>query len=128
MEGSVLLDIHVQLKRIYTALNETYDLTRQLAEAVDRDDQVAVQMLVAMRQEPVEKLRWANQALEQMQKAMTPEDAGHIAELLKESGTAAPEEEALVNQVGINRRLLKQMVDLDRAVNRKITREKSIYQ
>ena len=38
MEASALLDAHVQLKRTYAALNEALDLTRQLAEAVDRND------------------------------------------------------------------------------------------
>ena len=63
MEASALLDAHVQLKRTYAALNEALDLTRQLADAVDRNDQVAVQMLVSMRQEPTDKLARAQQAL-----------------------------------------------------------------
>jgi hypothetical protein len=128
MEASALMNIHVQLKRIYTALNETYDLTRQLAEAVDRNDQVTVQMLVAMRQEPVEKLRRGQQVLDQLKAALPPEAQGPMEELLKGTGTPAPEEAALANQAAINQRLLKQLVDLDRIVNRKVTREKSIYQ
>ena len=128
MEASALMNIHVQLKRIYTALNETYDLTRQLAEAVDRNDQVTVQMLVAMRQEPVEKLRRGQQVLDQLKAALPPEAQGPMEALLKGSGTPAPEEAALANQAAINQRLLKQLVDLDRIVNRKVTREKSIYQ
>ena len=47
MEAPALMDAHVQLKRIYTALNEALDLTRQLADAVDRDDHIAAQMLVS---------------------------------------------------------------------------------
>lgn len=128
MESSALMNIHVQLKRIYTALNETYDLTRQLADAVDRNDQVTVQMLVAMRQEPVEKLRRGQQVLDQLKAALPQEAQGPMEALLKGSGTPAPEEAALANQAAINQRLLKQLVDLDRIVNRKVTREKSIYQ
>lgn len=128
MEASALMNIHVQLKRIYTALNETYDLTRQLADAVDRNDQVTVQMLVAMRQEPVEKLRRGQQVLDQLKAALPPEAQGPMEALLKGTGTPAPEEAALANQAAINQRLLKQLVDLDRIVNRKVTREKSIYQ
>ena len=124
MESSALMNIHVQLKRIYTALNETYDLTRQLAEAVDRNDQVTVQMLVAMRQEPVEKLRRGQQVLDQLKAALPQEAQGPMEALLKGSGTPAPEEAALANQAAINQRLLKQLVDLDRIVNRKVTREK----
>ena len=62
MEASALLDAHVQLKRIYTSMNEAMDITQQLAEAVDRDDQVTIQMLVAMRQEPVDKMSQAVKA------------------------------------------------------------------
>ena len=65
MEAPALMDAHVQLKRIYTALNEALDLTRQLADAVDRDDHIAAQMLVSMRQEPTDKLAQAKQALDQ---------------------------------------------------------------
>ena len=63
MEAPALMDAHVQLKRIYTALNEALDLTRQLADAVDRDDQISAQMLISMRQEPTDKLARAQQAL-----------------------------------------------------------------
>ena len=42
-------------------------------------------------------------------------------DLTRQLGEAAP-------QVGLNQRILKQLVDLDRVVNRKLTREKSIYQ
>ena len=127
MEETVLLEAHVQLKRIYTALNECVDLTRQLADAVDRDDRIAVQMLVSMRQEPTDKLSGAHQALEQQRQSLPAADAARLAAILK-GGEAETEEEApLAGQVGANQRILKQLVDLDRVVNRKLAREKSIY-
>ena len=66
---------------MYTCLNETLDLSRQLAEAVDRDDQVAIQMLVAMRQEPLDKLRRARKVLEQQRDLLAPEDARRLSEM-----------------------------------------------
>lgn len=128
MEASALLDAHVQLKRAYTALNEALDLTRQLAEAVDRDDQITVQMLVSMRQEPTDKLARAHQALDQQRQALPGDDGARLTALLKGAAAETAEEGPLVNQVGLNQRVLKQLVDLDRVVNRKLTREKSIYQ
>ena len=127
MEASALLDAHVQLKRMYAALSEALDLTRQLADAVDRDDRIAVQMLVSMRQEPTDKLAGAQQALEQQRQSLPAADAARLAAILK-GGEAETEEEApLAGQVGANQRILKQLVDLDRVVNRKLAREKSIY-
>ena len=128
MEASALLDAHVQLKRTYAALNEALDLTRQLADAVDRDDQVTVQMLVAMRQEPTDKLAAAHEALSQQKAALPAQDRERLTALLKGAAAEEPAENALAGQVGLNQRVLKQLVDLDRVVNRKLTREKSIYQ
>ena len=42
---------------------------------------------------------------------------------LAESAEEAP----LTAQIGVNQRVLKQLVELDRVVNRKLAREKSIY-
>ena len=129
METPALLDAHVQLKRIYTALNEALDVTRQLAEAADRDDEVAARMLVSMRQEPTDRLAAAHQALDQQQQALPGADAARLAALLKgaEAETEAEAQAPLVNQVSANKRVLKQLVDLDRIVNRKLARGASIY-
>lgn len=127
MEASTLLDAHVQLKRMYAALSEALDLTRQLADAVDRDDRVAAQMLVSMRQEPTDKLAGAQQALEQQKKTLTPEDADRLSALLRGEDPLTEAETPLAGQVGINQRTLKQLVELDRVVNKKLTRDKSIY-
>lgn len=128
MEAKALLDAHVQLKRVYTALNEALDLTRQMADAADRNDEVAAQLLVSMRQEPTDKLARAYQALDQQRQALSETDAARLEALLGGGEAEAEEETALANQVGLNRRVLKQLVDLDQVVNRKLAREKSVYQ
>ena len=128
MEAKALLDAHVQLKRVYTALNEALDLTRQMADAADRNDEVAAQLLVSMRQEPTDKLARAHQALDQQRQALSEADAARLAALLQGEAAKAEEEAPLANQVGLNRRVLKQLVDLDQVVNRKLAREKSVYQ
>ena len=127
MEASALLDAHVQLKRAYTALNEALDLTRQLADAVDRDDEITIQMLVSMRQEPTTKLAGAYQALDQQKAALNEADRARLTALLDGAAAGEAPEEPLANQVGLNRRVLKQLVDLDRVVNQKVARDKSIY-
>ena len=127
MEAPALLDAHVQLKRIYSALNEALDLTRQLADAVDRDDQVSIRMLISMRQEPTDKLAAANQALAQQRQALPEADSQRLAALLNGAEAEESAEAPLAAQVGVNQRTLKQLVDLDRVVNRKLAREKSIY-
>lgn len=128
MEAPALMDAHVQLKRIYTSLNEALDLTRQLADAADRDDQVAARMLVSMRQEPTDKLAGAQQALTQQRQSLPEADAARLSAILDGAEAETEAEAPLVAQVGSNRRVLKQLVELDRVVNRKLARGKSIYQ
>lgn len=128
MEASTLLDAHVQAKRIYNLLNEVMDVSRQMAEAMDRDDQVAIQMLVSMREEPVHRLRQARRALEEQRDALEPEEALRLTQLLNGEEAKTEAEAPLAAQIGANRRLLEQVLELDRVLNRKLTREKSIYQ
>ena len=128
MEALTLLDAHVQAKRIYNLLNEVMDVSRQMAEAMDRDDQVAIQMLVSMREEPVHRLRQARRALEEQRDALEPEEALRLTQLLNGEEAKTEAEAPLAAQIGANRRLLEQVLELDRVLNRKLTREKSIYQ
>lgn len=127
MTESVLLDAHVQAKRMYNALTETMDLTRQLAEASDRDDQVAVQLLVSMREEPVKRLRHIQDAIVQQKEALEPQDGQRLDQLMRGEPAADAGEEPLAAQVGVNLRLWQQLRELDEVVNRKLTRGKSFY-
>ena len=127
MEASTLMDAHVQVKRIYNLLNEIMDVSSQMAEAMDRDDQVAIQMLVSMREDPVRKLRVVRQALEEQRDALDPEPARRLSQLLNGAEAETEAEQPLAAQVGANRRLLDQLLELDQVLNRKLTREQSIY-
>lgn len=127
MQQPDLLDVLVQVKRLGNLLNEIFDLTGQLAEAVDREDQVSIQMLLAMRREPIDKLDIVNAALQEKQKGLPVEEARHLADLLSGGPADGPGEDKLVEQLASNRRLLDRLVALDQTVNRKLSRDKSIY-
>ena len=70
MEQTKLMDAHVQVRRVYNLLGEVMDLSRQLAEAVDRNDQVSIQMLLAMREEPIQGILQAREAMQQQMNQM----------------------------------------------------------
>lgn len=132
MEEKTVMDALVQIKRTGNLLNELLDLTRQLGESIDRNDQVSTQMLIAMREEPLGKLQAADKALrEQMEALDDREEAGQLAAILNGGGAgddAGRTVEMLCDQVALNRRRLKQVTDLDRVLNQRIAREKSAYQ
>ena len=118
----------VQLKRIGNLLDDILDLTRQLAEAADREDQVTVRMLLAMRREPIEQLVAGEQQLHSQVAALPEEEGRQLADHL--NGTAADDGgpwSQLDRQVAYNRRQHGHLIQLDQAVNRKISREKTVY-
>ena len=128
MTGAQLLDAQVQEKRRYALLSELFDLTKQLAEAVDRNDEVTIQMLLSMREGPLAQMRQVEENLTRQRSSLSEEDGRRLAELLSGAQAQRQEENALSGQVGTNRRLLGQLVELDKRVNQKVTREKSVYQ
>lgn len=126
-----MMDALVQMKRTGNLLNELLDLTQQLGQAIDRNDQVSIQMLVAMREEPLAKLQAADQALRDQLEVMTDlESAAQLASMLN-GGLPAQEDsqtqQALCAQVAANQRRLKQVMDLDRMLNQRMARERSAY-
>jgi len=78
----------VQLKRMGSLLDDILDLTRQLAEAADREDQVTVRMLLAMRREPIEQLAAGEQQL-RSQVAALSEEGRQLADHLIGKGVDA---------------------------------------
>ena len=128
MTGAQLLDAQVQEKRRYALLSELFDLTRQLAEAVDRSDEVTIQMLLSIREEPLAQMRQVEENLIRQRASLAEEDGRRLEELLSGAPARRQEENALSEQVGANRRLLGQLVELDKRINKKVTREKSVYQ
>ncbi len=128
MEQVRIMDAQVQTRRIYNLLGEVYELSQQLADAIDREDQVAVQMLLGMREEPIRKLAETKELLMQQIEEAEMEESVRLRALLNGEAAVAENEEGLANQVAVNARLLKQVHELDKRLNRKITRGKSIYQ
>lgn len=122
MEQRDLMEAHVQLKRMNHLLNEVMDITKQLAEAMDRDDPVSIRMLIGMREEPIERLKLADQALRRQ-----CEGQQRLAELLRGGAAQTEAETPLANQVDSNRRLLREVRELDEVLSRKLAREDSFY-
>ena len=114
-------------KRMYALLNEAFDISKQLAEAIERGDQVTIRILLSMRREPLESLRRIRRALEEQRDALAPAQARQLAELLNGAAAAGKEEERLAEQVAVNGRLLRQRVELDRIFNRKLGGKTSLY-
>ncbi len=128
MESTVLLEALVQEKRMYTLLNEVMDLSVQLADAVDRDDQVTLHLLLGMRAEPLAKLQNVRKALENQRDSLETNDRARFVKLLNGEPAEEDEERPLANQVCANHRLLSRVIECDERISRKLAKEHSIYE
>ncbi|MEA4994396.1 hypothetical protein SDC9_58320 [bioreactor metagenome] len=115
-------------RSIFRKLSEVIGITRELAEAVDREDQVSVRMLLTGRHRPLLELQELNAALELKRCDLSGEDEAAFDRLLKQSGPPRSEaEREAAEQIAQNRRALEQLAELDRHVNEKLCRDKSFY-
>lgn len=127
MTKSDWLDLTVLERKKYGYLSEVMDLSQQLGEALDRNDQVSVQMLVAMRQEPILHLQELKQAFSSRAALLTSEEQARVSALSQGAEPQGEEETLYHTQAGIARRLLERVLELDKRLNRRMTGDSSFY-
>ena len=123
----MLLDLQVLERQKYNLLNDVMDLSQQLATAMDRNDQVSVRMLVAMRQDPLTQLEEVKHNLSRRLLEFSPDDQDLAHRLLQGEAGSSPREQAVADQSNVNRRLLERIIELDRRLNHRLTGDKSYY-
>lgn len=127
MDIRVLEELLLKERLLYVKLSEFEDLTRQLGEALDRRDEVSVQMLLNMRGEPANQLQEADQQLRQRLLELPEDDAIRARELLEGGEQRSPQEAALCGQVKQNRRLLQRCRELDKQISVRMGGNRSFY-
>ena len=123
----MLLDLQVLERKKYNLLNDVMDLSQQLATAMDRNDQVSVRMLVAMRQDPLTQLEEVKHNFSRRLLEFSPDDQDLAHRLLQGEAGSSPREQAVADQSNVNRRLLERIIELDRRLNHRLTGDKSYY-
>lgn len=113
-------------QKMYTALSEVMELTGELADAFQRQDQVSVQMFLGMRQEPIDRLESCKAMLER-QCLQLPLEQRQILRGILQGQTPPPQAQALGELVQKNKRLLDRILEVDRRLNLRIGGENSFY-
>ncbi len=130
MKQEKLEEILILTRRIGNLFHEAMDISAQLAEAIDRQDEVSMQMIIAMRAEPIGRLTIADRALREQLDMLAGEDAERIRAILNGEESRAGEgmERILAEQASMNIRTHRKLMELDEILNKKIGRDKSVYQ
>ena len=127
MDSRILDALYLKARRLFIKLVEFEDISRQLAEAVNRKDEVSVQMLLNMRAEPANQLEEIQQGLRQQVLDLPEEDAIRAREILEGGEAQDANEAALCGQVSQNRRLLLRCQETDKRISMGLDSRRSFY-
>lgn len=108
-------------------LMDISDLTIQLSQAVERRDQVSVNMLLNMRSEPVRQAEELETRAREFLLTLPQEEAIRCNQLLQGEPARNAGEEPLANQVAQNRRLLAKIQEVDERTSLKLGGKSSFY-
>ena len=113
--------------RICAKLNETLGLSQELAEAVERQDQVSVKLLLSSRQKPILELQELYAAIKLKPCDLSGGDEEDFDRLVSGGAAETEEERPVAAQQAANQRLLERLIGLDRRLNEMLCKERSIY-
>ena len=120
-----------QKRKAYMKLDELFDLTGQLAQAVDRRDEVSTKMLLGMRQQPLLDLQEIEETIQEGVLNQPEEDARRLSFLLQgnvpEGAPEQQEETALRELCERNLRQLDRIIQLDRRISTGMGGNRSYY-
>lgn len=117
-------------RKMYVLLTEVSELTDELSQAVNRQDQVSVRMFLSMRQEALQRLAGYQLILRRQYEELPGMDGALLRQML--SGTfsghpPSPAAEDLLHQVQRNRTLLERIRQTDQSVSQRLGGKRSFY-
>ena len=127
MERAELEELWQRRRIQILRLIEVSDLTGQIAQALDRRDEVSITVLLSMREDPLRRLTELEQDLRSHLLTLPPEDAIRARELL-DGAAAGTEEEGRVRDCSAQfRRLLESVTAQDRQISLRMGGQRSFY-
>ena len=111
----------------YLKLLEVAKLTEDLAQAIDRRDEVVVRMLLTERETLLLQLQEMDLSVREGLLSQPEADAIRLSALLNGAEAQAPEEEALCAQVIKKQQLLEKINLMDKRISTRLGGKRSYY-
>ena len=109
-------------------LREVLELTQQIAEAADRRDELAVEMLLGEREAPLREAYETQSQIREDLERLPAAEAIRLDALLRGAEAESEEEAALAEQTAQYRRLIGKIVDLDKRLSLRLGGRSSFYE
>lgn len=131
MEDSMLVEILKEMQKKYMSIVEIEHITREMGDALSRNDRESVQLLLGMRQEEMNKADVCTRNVECLITALPPENDGQVREWLNGKGSRNPDSPiaGALAEKGKNIQLaLKRTIEADRHISIRLSGKDSYYQ
>ena len=131
MEDGMLMEILKEMQKKYQCISEIERITRDIGDALSRNDRTSVQILLGMRQEEMDKADINERNIVHLLSYMAPGEADQIARWMNGEQENIPDHtfiRKLAEKGSSLRMLLKRTIELDRHISIRLAGKDSYYQ
>ncbi len=131
MEEAMLIEILKEVQKKNQCILEIERITREIGEALSRNDRTSVQILLGMRQEEMDNADVSERNIQRLTSVLQQEDAVKILGWIKGEEKIKPKtplEEKLVEICKNMQTAIKRTIDLDRHISLRLAGKDSYYQ
>ena len=131
MEDNILVEILKEMQKKYMFITEIERITREMGDALSRNDRELVQMLLGMRQDEMNKADVCTRNVECLVSALSPDEGSLLREWLDGRGggePGSPTAELLAEKAKSIQFVLKRTIEVDRFISMRLSGKDSYYQ
>ncbi|MCI8294270.1 MAG: hypothetical protein HFH53_12180 [Hespellia sp.] len=126
----LLLEILKRMQKNYMHITEIERLTKEMGDALSRNDQESVQLLLQMRQEEMDQADVARNEMRMITEVLSPEDRSEVEALFTEENVRTEDFES-TKIVELSRQIMRvreRVIAIDQTISSKLAGKESYYQ
>ena len=126
----LLLEVLKRVQRNYVRVVEIERITKELGDALSRNDQESAQLLVKMRQDEMDHISEMKQEIRLLVESSAPEEKRMLISWLAGKNEYQPdsfEAKKLLELSGQMQQVLSRTIAIDKAINKKLAGKDSFY-
>lgn len=131
MEDDMLMEMLKEMQKKYQCFTEIERITKDIGDALARNDRTLVQILLGMRQEEIDQAEMSERNIHILLSFIPTDEANQVINWIKGSQENMPENpmiKKLVEKGNSIQMLLKRTIELDRHISTRLAGKDSFYQ
>ena len=128
MDGDALKTLCARKRAQLLRLREVSELTRQIAGAVDRRDELAIDMLLGEREAPLRAAYEAEAQIREELERLPEAEAARLDALLRGADAGTEAEAELADLAAQHRRLVAAIIEVDKRLSLRLGGKGSFYE